>query len=172
MAHKTPDAEVYVSLFNVHVNAFNTHSASLFTPTNVVLFSLAVYFIYLRLRPSAPASLPPRPPATVYQKFTPETLKPHNGTDLPTVYLAVKGKVYDCTPGKTFYGPGGPYANFAGHDASRGLAKGSFDDEMIRTEPGIDDLKDLDDSERRALDEWVTHFSGKYQLVGELVEEL
>lgn len=86
------------------------------------------------------------------------------------MYLAVKGRVYDVSAGKSFYGPGGPYENFAGRDASRGLAKGRFDDEMI-TEDGIDTLEDLEESEKRALDEWVGHFEGKYTVVGELVEK-
>lgn len=48
------------------------------------------------------------------------------------VYLAVRGKVFDVTPGRNFYGPGGPYENFAGRDATRGLACGSFDEEVSK----------------------------------------
>lgn len=66
---------------------------------------------------------------------------------------------------------GGPYANFAGHDASRGLAKNSFDLEMI-TDPSlpIDKLEDLTADEWESLREWEQHFASKYLLVGKLVE--
>lgn len=108
----------------------------------------------------------------IYTKYTLQTLAKYDGVKDPRVLLAVKGKVFDVTPGKGFYGPGGPYANFAGHDASRGLAKNSFDDEMITPikEP-IDTLSDLTDEELRALDEWSDHFAGKYTEVGELVSQ-
>lgn len=50
---------------------------------------------------------------------------------------------------------GGPYANFAGHDASRGLAKNSFDADML-TDPHepIDKLEDLAADEWESLREW------------------
>lgn len=50
---------------------------------------------------------------------------------------------------------GGPYANFAGRDASRGLAKNSFDLDML-TDPNeaIDKLEDLNADEWESLREW------------------
>lgn len=50
---------------------------------------------------------------------------------------------------------GGPYANFGGHDASRGLAKNSFDEDML-TDPKepIDKLEDLASDEWESLREW------------------
>ncbi|RPA71165.1 cytochrome b5 [Ascobolus immersus RN42] len=151
--------------------------ATVLTPTNLLLFALTLTILYLRLRPARAITLPDAPPPVVHKKFTPTTLKPHNGVDLPTVYLAVQGKVYDCTPGKSFYGPGGPYANFAGRDASRGLAFGRFDEEMLEGGPqgfdkrGLDTLEDLGEEEKRGLQEWRGHFEGKYLVVGELVGE-
>ncbi|OTA37743.1 hypothetical protein BTJ68_02500 [Hortaea werneckii EXF-2000] len=70
------------------------------------------------------ATLPVPPPPTVFKTFTPPTLLPYNGTSNMPVYLAVRGRVFDVTPGKNFYGPGGPYQNFAGRDASRGSRAG------------------------------------------------
>ena len=65
----------------------------------------------------------------------------------------------------------GPYGNFAGRDASRGLAKNSFDRDMLVPLDGpIDKLEDLADDEREALSDWAMHFEGKYQLVGKLIE--
>ncbi|KAI8640948.1 hypothetical protein BD408DRAFT_452419 [Parasitella parasitica] len=72
-----------------------------------------------------------------------------------------------------FDGLGGPYANFAGHDASRGLAKNSFDADML-TDPKdpIDKLEDLAADEWDSLREWEQHFASKYLFSAELPDEL
>lgn len=87
------------------------------------------------------------------------------------VYLAVRGRVFDVTPGRNFYGPGGPYENFAGRDASRGLACGSFDEDMLtkNLHGPLDELKDLDQSQLEALQDWEDRFLEKYLVVGKLV---
>ena len=81
--------------------------------------------------------------------------------------------MYDVSPGRQFYGPGGPYANFAGRDASRGLACGSFDEDMLteNLHGPLDDLNDLGDEELEALRGWEEMFRGKYVEVGRLVAE-
>jgi membrane-associated progesterone receptor component len=147
------------------------NSLSVFSPVNLVLLALFFYLVYARLRPAAvPKLVAPEP--LVFKTFTPRTLKPFNGTDDPRVLLAVQGKVFDVTAGKSFYGPGGPYANFAGRDASRGLAKNSFDEEMLTdVDKPIDKLEDLTEEERGSLRDWKGHFEGKYLLVGRLVDE-
>ena len=78
------------------------------------------------------------------------------------VYLAVRGKVFDVTPGRNFYGPGGPYENFAGRDASRGLACGSFDEDMLTKDLSgpLDDLSGLGQDEMQALQDWEDRFTG------------
>jgi membrane-associated progesterone receptor component len=107
-----------------------------------------------------------------FTTFTPNTLSKYNGEADPRVLLAVKAKVYDVTAGKNFYGPGGPYANFAGRDASRGLACNSFDPEMLTdlNDP-IDTLNDLTPGQVQALNDWLSLFEAKYPVVGELVNE-
>jgi membrane-associated progesterone receptor component len=87
------------------------------------------------------------------------------------VYLAVRGRVFDVTTGRNFYGPGGPYANFAGRDASRGLAHGSFDVSMLTEDlqGPLDTLSDLDFEQKEALQGWEERFIEKYLIVGELV---
>lgn len=60
-------------------------------------------------------------------EFTPRKLSVFNGHDDEKIFIAVKGNVFDVTAGRQFYGPSGPYSNFAGHDASRGLALNSFE---------------------------------------------
>lgn len=101
--------------------------------------------------------------------FVPKTLAPYNGVANPKVFIGIKGKVYDVTAGKAFYGPGGPYENFAGRDASRGLALNSFDPSVLTpvTEP-LDKLEDLSTEEAESLDNWQSHFDNKYKVVGTL----
>ena len=79
--------------------------------------------------------------------------------------------MFDVTPGKNFYGPGGPYENFAGRDASRGLACGSFDEDMLTKDLSgpLDDLSGLGPDELEALRDWEERFSEKYIVVGKLV---
>ena len=87
------------------------------------------------------------------------------------VYLAVRGRVFDVTSGRNFYGPGGPYENFAGRDASRGLACGSFDEDMLTKdlEGPLDTLTGLGNEELEALRGWEERFEEKYLVVGRLV---
>lgn len=113
-----------------------------------------------RSHQSAPSDLytylPPNHPDTVeWTKYTPRTLAVYDGTgtsaseqDGSRILLAINRKVFDVTKGKNFYGPGGPYGNFAGRDASRGMAKQSFDLEMLTPlDKPIDKLQDLTPSE-------------------------
>ncbi|KAI5788417.1 cytochrome b5-like heme/steroid binding domain-containing protein [Geopyxis carbonaria] len=144
---------------------------SIFTPVNLILACLAIYVIWSRLRPAPPPVLT-APEPLVFKTFTPKTLKPFNGTDDERVLMGVDGTVFDVTSGKSFYGPGGPYSNFAGRDASRGLAKNSFDEDMLTdVDKKIDLLEDLTEEERGSLRDWKGHFEGKYLVVGKLVNE-
>ncbi|CAI8496000.1 hypothetical protein ACO0OL_002481 [Hanseniaspora opuntiae] len=108
--------------------------------------------------------------SVVLRDYTPKELSNYDGHMDPKIYIAVKGSVFDCTLGRQFYGPSGPYSNFAGRDASRGLAMNSFDNEMVRDiDQDIDDLSDLSVQQMEALDSWFEHFSRKYTYVGKLV---
>lgn len=68
---------------------------------------------------------------------------------------------------------GGPYANFAGRDASRGLACQSFDEEMLTKDlkGPLDDLSDLTPEQWDNLKAWEERFLEKYLVVGKLVAE-
>ncbi|KAI9836477.1 MAG: hypothetical protein M1837_003383 [Sclerophora amabilis] len=148
-----------------------TYAASIATPINLVLLALFFLLVYLRLRPSPTTTLPKPAAPTVFRTFTPPTLLPFSGANNTPIYFAVNGRVFDVSAGRNFYGPGGPYANFAGRDASRGLAKGSFDEDMLTTdlEGPLDPLDNLEQDEWEALKGWEERFEEKYLVVGKLV---
>ncbi|TKY45158.1 Membrane steroid-binding protein 1 [Spatholobus suberectus] len=75
--------------------------------------------------------------------------------------MAIKGQIYDVTQSRAFYGPGGPYALFAGKDASRALAKMSFEEKDLSG-----DISGLGPFELEALQDWEYKFTGKYVTVG------
>ncbi|TAQ87032.1 hypothetical protein B7494_g4649 [Chlorociboria aeruginascens] len=143
----------------------------LLTPLNLILASLFIFILYTQFRPKPAVKLAPSSPATVFKTFTPPTLQPFNGLNNTPVYLAVRGRVFDVSSGRNFYGPGGPYENFAGRDASRGLACGSFDEEMLTKDlqGPLDTLEGLGADEMEALRGWEERFEEKYLVVGRLV---
>jgi membrane-associated progesterone receptor component len=62
---------------------------------------------------------------------------------------------------RAFYGPGGAYALFTGKDASRALAKMSFEPQDLNG-----DISGLGPFELEALQDWEYKFMGKYVKVG------
>ncbi|QUC15875.1 uncharacterized protein UV8b_00116 [Ustilaginoidea virens] len=143
-----------------------------FTPLNFILLGVLLYTAYSTFSASDTApTIPRRPPPKVFRTYTPRTLLPFSGEDGGPIYFAVRGRVFDVSNGRSFYGPGGPYANFAGRDASRGLACHSFDADMLTEDLDgpLDALDDLGPSEMEALEGWEETFLGKYDLVGKLV---
>lgn len=122
---------------------------------------------------------PPEPlavPAEPVQMgvVTLEELKPFDGSDpKKPLLMAIKGNIYDVSRSRMFYGPGGPYALFAGRDASRALALMSFDPNDL-----TGNLEGLSSSELEVLQDWEYKFMEKYVKVGQLgsdtttVEEL
>ncbi|KAK1983269.1 cytochrome b5-like Heme/Steroid binding domain-containing protein [Colletotrichum cereale] len=75
-------------------------------------------------------------------------------------YVAIKGIVYDVTGNKA-YQPGGSYNVFAGKDASRALGMTSTKAEDVSSE-----WQDLPDKEKGVLNDWITFFSKRYNVVG------
>lgn len=97
------------------------------------------------------------PPTVLFRVYTPKSLVRFDGREGSEgrILLAIGGVVFDVSAGRSFYGPGrsffffpfhywfvvcfrlnmtiffyllgGMYGNFAGRDASRGMAKQSFD---------------------------------------------
>lgn len=97
--------------------------------------------------------------------ITAEALARHNGTDpfLP-IYFAVRGKVYDVTKSRSFYGPGGSYEVFAGKEVARALA-------VMSTDPKdcTGDLSGVSEEQLKVLGEWEKKFETKYGVVGQVV---
>lgn len=79
--------------------------ASIASPINFVLASLFAVLVYVQFRPKAQATLPKGPDPVVFRTFTPTTLLPFNGLEGAPVYLAVRGRVFDVSSGRNFYGP-------------------------------------------------------------------
>ncbi|TRX88059.1 hypothetical protein FHL15_011061 [Xylaria flabelliformis] len=122
-----------------------------------------------KFQPKVPVNLdPPKD-----DPITLEDLSQADGTEGRKAYVAIKasnhmryphiashGKVYDVT-GNKMYQEGGSYHVFAGKDASRALAKTSTKPEDVQPE-----WRDLDDKEKGVLNDWITFFSNRYNVVG------
>ena len=104
----------------------------------------------------------PLPPPVQLGEVTEEELKVYDGSDpKKPLLMAIKGQIYDVTQSRMFYGPGGPYALFAGKDASRALAKMSFEEQDL-----TGDISGLGPFELDALQDWEYKFMTKYAKVG------
>ncbi|QCD94864.1 dihydrofolate reductase [Vigna unguiculata] len=143
-------------------------------PTFFTLLALilAIYYVITGLFPSSdhrheaprdfePQMEPLRPPVQI-GVVTEEELKAYDGSDPEKpLLMAIKGQIYDVSQSRMFYGPNGPYALFAGKDASRALAKMSFEERDL-----TGDISGLGPFELEALQDWEYKFMGKYVKVG------
>jgi membrane-associated progesterone receptor component len=103
-------------------------------------------------------------PVAERRDYTLEELAGYDGSD-PTrpILLAARGRIFDVTRGRGFYGPSGPYGVFAGKDCSRALATLS-----TKSEDCVSDLAGLSDSELEKLDDWIETFAAKYDEIGKV----
>ncbi|KAK0592107.1 hypothetical protein LWI29_013440 [Acer saccharum] len=98
---------------------------------------------------------------------TEEELRAYDGSDpKKPLLMAIKGQIYDVSRSRMFYGPGGPYAIFAGRDASRALALMSFDPQDL-----TGNIEGLSESELEVLQDWELKFIEKYIKVGQIVPD-
>ncbi|KAJ1850926.1 Dihydrodipicolinate synthase [Coemansia sp. RSA 2703] len=150
--------------------------SSNFSITRTLIACLAVYGVYRGMRFLWLKDARNRACSkaiTGYRKWTKREISKYTGqTEDTPILIALKGKVYDVSAGRGFYGPGSAYNVFAGRDASRLLATQSFDDGITEEEilAPIDRLDDLSEDDMQSLDSYVGLYSVKYRLVGELVE--
>lgn len=116
--------------------------------------------------PAMASAAQPAEPVEV-GKISPEDLLAYDGSDSSKpLLMAIKGQVYDVSRSRNFYGPGGPYAAFAGRDASQALAKMSFEAEHVSA-----DVSGLTQSERETLEDWEMRFHEKYPVVGSVAAD-
>ncbi|KAI3985356.1 hypothetical protein MKX01_033670 [Papaver californicum] len=138
----------------------------------VVALALAFYYVVSGLfgsNPTPPSKhreieeeREPLLPPVQLGEISEEELKIYDGTDpKKPLLMAIKGQIYDVSQSRMFYGPGGPYALFTGKDASRALAKMSFEDKDL-----TGDTTGLGPFELEALQDWEYKFMSKYVKVG------
>ncbi|CAM6011978.1 unnamed protein product [Sphagnum balticum] len=128
---------------------------------------VAVYYLIAAMLAPPPVKYVPRDPRPAPVQIgvvTAEELRQYDGSD-PTkpLLMAIKSHIYDVSQSRAFYGPGGPYALFAGRDTSRALAKMSFEEKDL-----TGDLEGLNATELEALTDWEYRFMSKYVKVGDL----
>jgi membrane-associated progesterone receptor component len=128
--------------------------------TRIILHGIRMKIREALGRPDPAAKMPV--PVAERRDYSLEELAGYDGTD-PTrpILLAARGRIFDVTRGRGFYGPGGPYGVFAGKDCSRALA-------TLSTEPAdcVADLEGLSASELEKLDDWIETFAAKYDEIG------
>ncbi|KAI5078438.1 hypothetical protein GOP47_0006718 [Adiantum capillus-veneris] len=129
---------------------------------------MAVYYLVSGFfaAPKHASYVPMEPLPTPVQlgDVTEEELRAYDGNDpSKPLLMAIKGQIYDVTQSRMFYGPGGPYALFAGKDASRALAKMSFEEQDLNG-----NLEGLGAYEMDALQDWEWKFMSKYVKVGQI----
>ena len=113
-------------LGQVLFDSFDSLSSSAWT-TSAVVFAATIVFLWLRnwLTYQPPVVLSYQP--VMCGDITLETLSMHDGRDfLKPLYFAVRGKVYDVTKGKDFYGPGKCFHHCAGFPVKPALSMDHF----------------------------------------------
>jgi len=143
------------------------------SPINLALVIAILVLIYKiikgRVSDNDGPTVPATPPLPKMKKrdLTLSELRQYDGSQPDSrILVAVNGKIFDVTRGKRFYGPGGPYSSFAGHDASRALAM--FQTELVKDE--YDDLSDLNSVQMESIREWEAQLADKYDFVGRLIK--
>jgi len=143
------------------------------SPINIALLALCFVLVYKIFSSKKSSDPPPKKEPELEplkkQDFTLEQLREYDGkSNDGRILIAVNGKVFDVTKGKRFYGPGGNYGLFAGHDASRALATFSLGEDSLKND--YDDLSDLNTMQMDSVREWEMQFQEEYVCVGKLLK--
>ena len=99
--------------------------------------------------------------------FTLEQLREFDGEDDKPIYVALRQEVFDVSSARDFYGKDSSYHCFAGREASRAMAKMSFDEADLADGLHLDDLGPFD---RSILEDWYQKFKYYkcYPMVGKV----
>ncbi|KAF9905126.1 hypothetical protein EC991_002012 [Linnemannia zychae] len=104
----------------------------------------------------------PLPPPNLERIFSKEELAQHDGSNEEgSIYVAIKGIVFDVTAKKAMYGPSGGYHCFAGKDASKALGKSS-----LKPEDCVADYSELTEKELKTMEDWYVFFEKRYAIIG------
>ncbi|EFN57115.1 hypothetical protein CHLNCDRAFT_34937 [Chlorella variabilis] len=135
---------------------------------NVIVTACGLVVAYVLLSLLRAIFFPRKPPAPLEYKprqvgdLTLLELSKYNGRDpMRPLLLAVRGRVFDVTTGRAFYGPGAGYHLFAGREVARALAKVAVEEEEC-----TDNLEGLSKAELESLADWERTFESKYEVVG------
>lgn len=95
-------------------------------------------------------------------------LESADGQDGRPAYIAIRGRVYDVTAGKAFYGPGKPYHNFVGRDATSAFALGCSAPHCISAS-----TENFSPHQLKEIDRWIELYEthDRYTFVGKLVDD-
>lgn len=109
------------------------------------------------------------------ENYSLDRLRDFNGQNNKPIYVCILGRVFDMSSKPQFYGPGGSYGIFAGHDASRCLATMRYECHtcpcvLISLSLSAEDLDkpvaDLDQAQKATLNQWSTKYTELYPVVG------
>lgn len=132
--------------------------------TAATLVAVGKTIVAARATPSG--SPPPPIPKAEHRDYTRAELATFDGKDPDKpILFAIRRKIYDVTRGRTFYGPGGPYALFAGTCCTRAFALDSLELADI-----TDDETGLTPAQLSRLEDWIDNFETKYGSIGSLID--
>ncbi|KAJ7457719.1 cytochrome b5 [Mycena latifolia] len=98
--------------------------------------------------------------------FTLDQLKEFDGSDpAKPIYVSIKGTVFDVSTKADVYGAGRSYNVFAGKDGSKGLGMSS-----LIPENAVPDYSELNEADRKVLDDWHSFFTKRYNIVGRVTD--
>eukprot|EP00039_Didymoeca_costata_P020562 m.341676 g.341676 ORF g.341676 m.341676 type:complete len:467 (+) comp20340_c0_seq1:83-1483(+) len=100
-------------------------------------------------------------------RMTLEELAKFNGEDDSPLYLAILGRIYDVSAGKSFYGPGRSYHHYIAKDATRSFATGCAKPECL-----VPSVVGLSETQKREAYRWLElyEYHDKYKYIGRVEE--
>lgn len=170
----------HAQLFLLDVRAGKS-SALMSLSLSVALGAWIIYLVWYNFLESEPEHPPTEVPAKepiILRDFTIDQLRDYDGTNGKPIYIGLDGDVYDVSGAPEYYGVGAAYHCFAGRNATRAMAKFSFEE----TELSNNTVSDLSPFEKSTLEDWVQKFKyfkcypvvGKYSFppnMGQLTHE-